>query len=386
MEQTARLMTALIRSEAGRLPFEYDGEKTLSDEQFKDLYLLSKKHDLANIVGKALERQGMLTGEKAEKRFGKEVLTAIFRVSRLTEALQNVCAAFEREKIEYLPLKGAVIRSFYPEPYLRASCDVDILVHEEDLKRACEVLTVKEGYELKERNFHDVSLFSPGGEHLELHFAITENKKNLDGVLSRVWSYTRPAAGGLYGREMDPAYLMFHLFAHASYHFTAGGCGVRPFVDLWLLERSMPYDRSVCDALLKECGILTFADAMRELAAVWFDGGEANARTRAMEEYLLHGGVYGSMENAAASSTVRKGGKLKALTVRLFLPYGTLKNYYPVLEKHPVLFPFCQVARWTRLLNKDKRKRSVKELKNKTSVSAEKQDEVRALLGELGLL
>ena len=37
---------------------------------------------------------------------------------------------------------------------------------------------------------------------------------------------------------MTPEYLIFHNVAHMSYHFSHGGLGVRPYIDLYLL-RSM---------------------------------------------------------------------------------------------------------------------------------------------------
>ncbi|MBO4954226.1 MAG: nucleotidyltransferase family protein, partial [Clostridia bacterium] len=36
--------------------------------------------------------------------------------------------------IDFMPLKGAVIRQYYPEPWMRTSCDIDIHVKKDRLE------------------------------------------------------------------------------------------------------------------------------------------------------------------------------------------------------------------------------------------------------------
>ena len=62
-----------------------------------------------------------------------------------------------------------------------------------------------------------------------------------------------------------------------------------------------------------------------------------------------------------------------------------MKFKYPRLQKWPILFPFYQVKRWFRLLKKDSRERSVRELKETTHGDVEKQERVAKLLKDLDL-
>ena len=104
-----------------------------------------------------------------------------------------------------------------------------------------------------------------------------------------------------------------------------------------------------------------------------------------MEQYILKGGVYGNSENRAVVQQIKKGGKLRALLVRVFLPLEMLKIQYPILEKHKILLPFCQIARWFRLLF-SKRFKSVKqEIQTNMSISKDAKSRTENLLHALGL-
>jgi hypothetical protein len=105
-----------------------------------------------------------------------------------------------------------------------------------------------------------------------------------------------------------------------------------------------------------------------------------------LQDYVLKGGVYGTMTNRVALQQQRKGGKFKYFMGRIFLPYRQLKYVYPVLEKYPFLYPFCIVARCFRLLKKDKAKKSLAELNVGANTSEETKKEMQALLTSLGLL
>ena len=96
----------------------------------------------------------------------------------------------------------------------------------------------KEGFSVdSEKNYHDISLFSPDNVHLELHFSIKEAQDNIDGLLSKVWDYCVPTENSSYRYKFTSEYFIFHQTAHMSYHFLNGGCGIKPFIDLFLLNK-----------------------------------------------------------------------------------------------------------------------------------------------------
>ena len=95
--------------------------------------------------------------------------------------------------------------------------------------------------------------------------------------------------------------------------------------------------------------------------------------------------MYGDVENRVEIAKVKKGSRWKALSSRIFLPYNQLKFQYPILQKHKILLPLYQVKRWFRLLNKDRRKQSVRELKMTMDEGEEKTERIAKLLKDLDL-
>jgi len=385
MEPFVKTMMQLIGSEVCRIPSQLPNKEILSDKLCDLLYRVSKKHDLAHLVGAALVNNNLLPEGEIGQKLERQMFSAVYRYQRLNYEYMRLCDTLETAKIAYVPLKGSVIRQYYPESWMRTSCDIDVLVHEEDLDRAVEVLCGELNYRAEEaRNYHDISLFSPSGIHLELHFNILENTERIDGLLSRVWDYCVPAKGKQYEHRQTNEYLMFHCMAHMSYHFVKGGCGIRPFLDLYLLQNKMEYDEKTVRGFCRECGIERFYDSAILLSQVWFGDAKHCGLTKDMEEYLLSGGVYGSRENIITLAQEKKGGKKKYILHRIFMPYRELRLQYPVLARHKWLLPICHLRRWGRMLFRGHLKKSVKELKTAKDADVERGRAISMMFQELG--
>jgi hypothetical protein len=79
------------------------------------------------------------SGELADK-FKKKQILAMYRHEKSVYALGRITQALSDAEICFIPLKGAVISALYPKSYQRTSCDIDILVHENDLEKAQEAM------------------------------------------------------------------------------------------------------------------------------------------------------------------------------------------------------------------------------------------------------
>ena len=59
----------------------------------------------------------------------------------LSAEAKRIAAAFRAANIRFAPIKGADLAgSCYPDPALRVRCDIDLLVHADDLEKAVQVL------------------------------------------------------------------------------------------------------------------------------------------------------------------------------------------------------------------------------------------------------
>ncbi len=374
-----KLLFALMRVALRDIPLNEEEKAACTQEQVEALYSLASRHDVAHLLAFGLQKSGLPLPDKLRK----SILTAIYRTQQQKTDLSQICQILEDAQIPFVPLKGSVLRERYPEPWMRTSCDIDVLVSPENLAAAQASLEAQ-GYVVDGGCGHDVSLHSPRGTHLELHFDLIEESRNtkMNAVLCELWSVVRPCTGHQYQMAMPDAYFYFYHVAHMVKHFETGGCGIRPLIDLWILNQAKPAD---VDALLDKGQILSFARAMTKLSRHWLEAQPADEATMRVQHYILTGGVYGTTQNSIALKQQRAGGTRKYAWQRIFPPYAVMKTHYPVLEKCCVLLPIFYVFRWFHRLFEGKLKRSVNELKINQSISSEQQENFAQLLQDVGL-
>lgn len=378
-----RYLFALLRSALVGAKLSESELEQFSDEQIPELSEMAQKHDVGHLLAYGLKLNGLITREEAQKSIYK----AVIRCERINYELEQVCAALEKAHIQFLPLKGSVLRKYYPEEWMRTSCDIDILVHCEDLDMAVDFLTENLNYNKITRTKHDVCFFSPIGVSVELHFDLLEEGRanNAISVLSSVWQNVKLCENSKYRYEMSDSFFYFYHIAHMAKHFESGGCGIRPFIDLWILDNLKDADKAERDKLLSDGKLLDFANASRKLSNVWFETGQTDGLMQQMQTFILCGGVFGSRENKVAVQQKKRGGQLGYLISRIFVPYSQLKRYYPVLDKHRYLFPLMQIRRWFMLINPEVAEMARNEMVVNTNITKEKADEMNTFLQNIGL-
>ena len=384
-QRTIQILFPLLRSAICGAKLADEECNAFSPELLPELFAMAKKHDLAHLLALSLKQNGLIPEGRNE--IEKNIFKAVFRYERLNYEYERLCAALEKAKIAFLPLKGSFLRKYYPEPWMRTSCDIDILVHKEDLEAAISYLSETLKYVEKEHATHDVSLFSPEGIHVELHFDLVEEgrARNAIGILSTVWENVSLRVGSAYWYEMSDAFFYFYHIAHMAKHFETGGCGIRPFLDLWILDRIEGANQGARNRLLKKGGLLQFTEVSQNLSKVWFGGKEPDAVSCQLQAFLLHGGVYGSTDNRVALNQTKKGGRFGYILSRLFIPRAKLQRYYPVLKKHPWLTSLMQVRRWFMLLRPDVAAMAKSEIRSNANLEKSKADAMNDLLNNIGL-
>ncbi len=385
--ENVRWLFILIQSALSGKKLSEEEPAGLTEDVLCELLELSRRFDLAHLVGAALN-QNQLPDKSSETYEPWQLLQiqAVYRYERLAFEYAALCDSLEAAEVPFLPLKGAVMRQYYPEPWMRTSCDLDILIHREDLARAQEYLTSRCGYTYKGETAHDISLFSPGGQHLELHFRLLESERLPKAVklLDTVWDHVSLREGRRFWYEMTDEMFYFYHIVHLAKHFENGGCGLRPLIDLWLLDR-LPADVDKRDLLLQQGGLLTFAKVCRRLSEQWLEQKPLDPVTEQMQAFILKGGIYGTWENHVAMEQQKRGSRGKYLFHKVFAPYETMKDRYPVLKKHRWLTPVMQVYRWGQLLFGGRLWRVDRVVRYSAGTSQETIDQLQQLLNDIGL-
>lgn len=382
-----QILFSLIRAEVCGERIKDNVVAEITEETLPKLYALSQAHDMVHIVASALNKLGILGKDELSQKFSQQQMIAVFRCERISYELDQLVETLENAGIPFIPLKGSVIRPLYPEAWMRTSCDIDVLVHESDLEAASSVLVEKLGYRIDGKNSHDLQMYSASGVHIELHYDLVEDDvANKAGrILANVWEHTSIRQGTNCHYVMSNEMFYFYHIAHMAKHFEHGGCGIKPFLDMYVLDRNMTCDVKKLEALLEGGELLIFAQHARQLTDIWFGDRTYTDLMFDMRTYVLTGGVYGTLSNRVSAQQGKRGGKLKYALSRIFLPYDAIKYHYPVLRKHKWLLPVMQVRRWIKLIFKGGIERSVNELKTNNDVSKDKAAQMQSFMEKLGL-
>lgn len=70
-------------------------------------------------------------------------------------------------------------------------------------------------------------------------------------------------------------------------HFENGGCGIRPFVDLCILDDLPNSDVAKRNALLEKGNLLKFANVARKLSRAWFVAEDYDLISHQMEDLSM---------------------------------------------------------------------------------------------------
>lgn len=379
--KTQQELIDIIRFEIRGVPLP--DRFNVSDEA--SLIRISKKHDLTHLVFDALHKNGI---ECINNNAVQQYYASIWRSEQMTHELEVMTVLFEKEGVDFIPLKGAVMRPLYPEPWMRTSADIDVLFRNKDFERACELVKNALGYteEEEEKGSHHLSFHSLANNvHVEMHnmlFADYQTTQSVTAHLPEIWDMVCPAEGHKHLMRMsDPDLYLYHV-AHMAKHLSSdGGCPLRSLIDLWLLDGLPDRDEAGRRELLKKTGLLTFAEMMSATAKAWLDGGAVPSEE--LEQFILTGSMYGTLKNRVALGVEEKGVG-RYIFDRIFLPYDNLKYSFPILQEHKWLTPIFQVVRWTRVFSRKYRNRlkTQTEALIQTDMSDSAQlERVRQLLG-----
>jgi hypothetical protein len=272
----------------------------------------------------------------------------------LNNERQTLLARLETMGCWYLPLKGSVLQHLYPKFGMRQMGDNDILI-DPAFRESLRDRMVDWGYTVTDygRSNHDEYTKAPV-YNMELHTALFGVEYP---VLARYYEdvKTRLVKDGDngFGYHFTDEDFYIYITAHAFKHFTTGGTGIRHLVDAWVYQNSHRLNWDYVTGELEKLGAGNFEHRCRTLSRKLFDRPvwpELTAEEREFLNRFLRSGAYGTGQQRVENAMERAENRRDYLLGRLFLPRELLAVNYPVLKRHPWLYPFCLVARVFRAL------------------------------------
>ena len=350
----------------------------------EEVFALARKHDMAHFIGYSVDEGKIVIPDiMIKKAFRQQYFMAERRVIILENEIKNIKDAFEESGVDFIPLKGAVIRKLYPEQWMRVSADIDILVRMDELEKAEQVLVEKLEYRVTSKGAHHNHVTAPSGFHVDLHFTLSEREGKAKPILDDVWNRCSVIEGKKHEYRMeDDMFYLFHMF-HAATHFQLGGRGIRPVLDTWLLNHMIEFDQKKRHSLLQQAGYLHFAEIFEQMAEAWFSGIDISGYED-IENYIFVCGLYGGKQRIAAAQAQHTS-RIKYLIKRAFPPVDKMKYAgYPVVEKWRVMLPICWILRLVRGLVQGKGRMVLYEFQ-KTKKETKKSAEIAELFRKLEL-
>lgn len=386
MTQSEKITVSLVENVIKNSPLPENFKDLCDNEILEEVYNLSKSHDITQIVSAALFNNNIIERDSAiaEKFFQSQIL-AIYRFQLLDNETTHIYDLLEKKRIPFIPLKGSVIRYYYPDPWMRTSCDIDILIKPDDVNKVSQLFIDELKYKISQKGSHDIAFSSENNVHIELHFTLLEEEKAGYYVLKNIWDKVIPADGCKYRKEMPFEILYFYHIAHMAKHFLNGGCGFRSFIDLEILENNPKYNKAECDRLLAGENLLKFSDGARRVNNCCFSGCAITDFESNMLTYVFGGGVYGNLKNKVSVQQSKSKNTLGFYLSKIFLPYDSLKYQYPIIKRYKFLTPIYEVLRWFRFLFIKNTGNTINEIHINQSISKKEIATVKDLINKLGI-
>ncbi len=329
----------------------------ISEDELNTIYRYASAHLLSAAVATALESAGL-----KDDRSQKEIASAVRKSVIFSSEFEKIREKFAEAHIWYMPLKGAVLKDYYPSIGMRQMADYDILVdseREEDVRNIMESL----GFDTMQYGVsnHDVYHKAPV-LNFEIHTGLfgTVHEAGLYNYYRDI--ETKLTDKGEYEKCFSPEDFYIYLTAHEYKHYSGGGTGLRSLLDTYVYLKREELDLEYVERECAKLGIEEFEKMNRSLALRIFEGEALSDEEAEKLSYFLSSGVYGSIDHKVENKLKKTGwSKIKYMIDRFSVPvskknpsYAGYASEYPLFYRHRILLPALPFYRAFRSMKKGK--------------------------------
>lgn len=326
MDKSKRIIISLIKSALYKTKAEFD-----DDFDWAKAESIIRGHNIYGLIYYGLKNSGI----EIPAWLSKKYYNRIYLLENLWNKGNEIQETFKKNGIEYIPLKGIIIKDLYPSPYMRSMSDIDILIREKDYEKKIRPLMLEMGYSEGVESDHELH-WGKNGQMIELHKRIIPSyNKDFYKVIGDGWNWVQ---------KNQYAYI----FTHFAKHYRDKGIGISHLVDLEVLK-----DKATKDGLL-ELRLDKFYENVQRTLDCWFRDKEFDEVTERITDVVFSSGEYGREETSIRSQNYKKlsvghgslkKAKFKDLFAKLFPPYNVMVLRNPILKKWRVLLPFIWIIR-----------------------------------------
>ncbi|PKK86614.1 MAG: hypothetical protein CVV63_04260 [Tenericutes bacterium HGW-Tenericutes-8] len=315
-------------------------------ENEKEFYKIAKENGLIGLIFDMLNPD--VLSKEFIRHMQKDYFAYIASDVKQTDAISKLNLLFNQNQIKHIFLKGSRLKKIYPNSYMRGMGDIDILIHESDMKKVHELF--------KDQG---IILESPSDAHdlfkmdqtitIEIHPKLYKDfNPKYEKLMKDPWHHTYLIENDEYGLnyEFEVVYLAYHL----AKHLDASGIGLRSILDIgvYLDYYHNEIDLERLKKMLKDVNMESFFSHLVSINIIYFNFESLNPfimtpslskeRYDEIVLYFVESGIHGKGKNFnsfEARYSIHKMRKKKSLSfyISIFFPsYQSMKGMYPILK------------------------------------------------------
>ena len=344
------LIKAALTDTKCAVPSDFDWAKAVET---------SKRHSVSPILFYGAVNSNISKETEYMKELHLLTIRGVMVSTRQLYEIELIENAFKKENIDYMPLKGIVLKQLYLQPEMRMMGDADILIKTEQYPKIEKIMT-ELGFAFKYESDHELVWEKPS-LFLELHKSVmTSYNKDFYRYFGNGWKLAEKNADcSRYDMSAENFYI--YMFVHFTKHYRITGIGIKHLIDLWVYIKAYSgLDWEYIARELKEMNLTRFHQNVLNTIDAWFNDGDGNTVTDLITNVIFNSGEYGSAEMSMVNRALQKG-KDSALKIKfskifngLFPSYKTMKEKYKILEKAPFLLPVMWGVRCFNVLFRQK--------------------------------
>ena len=246
----------------------------LSEKDCAELWKLADKQTVSGLVYGILTQKNLPLPEMRVFEAFSIAEQIKQQGSVVNGGVKRIVDIFDEAGVDYVIVKGQVVASYYREPLLRQSGDVDYYCDSSNYEKSLEVAKNVLNVEIEDNGSSYHVHFDHKGVTYEGHFALV----NLYNKVRKTYFQqlldndkgTKVDIGGCQVKTLSPTLHVLYIFIHLYSHLTKLGVGLRQFCDMAVMLRNC-HEQIEMDELRKNLENLGMERAYRACGTILVD-------------------------------------------------------------------------------------------------------------------
>ena len=322
---------------------------------------LIKKNNARQLCIAGAMNCGILEGSACFERIQDEYCVGFIHSERQLTQLNRVFQTFEKNGIDYLPVKGCLMKQLYPSPEIRTMGDADILIREEQYSNIRTIMIDLGFEETIDGSDYDYTWKHPFLK-IELHKKLfSDYFADYARYFGDIWERAGKESDFRYSLSREDTFVYY--FTHFVKHFRFGGIGCNHAADLWVYKSAYPdMDEAYICREISVLGMDVFYKNLCRMLSAWFEDGNWDEITEIISNQLFDG-TWGTKEKYDIAHSVKiiqeeniavENIRKKQILKLLFPSKESLLLFHPKIAKLPL--PIAWIARGCYVMLTDNKK------------------------------